>query len=58
MSEGTAVRVDLTNVDQLNAWDGDEGAYWVATLIATTRGSPATVVSSSVRQQSIRPRTS
>jgi SAM-dependent methyltransferase len=30
MSEGTAVRVDPTNVDQLNAWDGDEGAYWVA----------------------------
>jgi hypothetical protein len=58
MSEGTAVRVDPTNVDQLNAWDGDEGAYWVAHADRYDEGSPATVVSSSVRQQSIRPRTS
>ena len=25
-----AVPVDPSNVDQLAAWDGDEGAYWAA----------------------------
>jgi SAM-dependent methyltransferase len=28
--ENTAVRVDPSNVGQLGAWDGDQGAYWAA----------------------------
>jgi ubiquinone/menaquinone biosynthesis C-methylase UbiE len=28
MNESTAVRVDPSNVEQLRAWDGDDGAYW------------------------------
>lgn len=30
MTESTAVRVDPSNVEQLGAWDGDQGAYWAA----------------------------
>jgi SAM-dependent methyltransferase len=30
MTESTAVRVDPSNVEQLAAWDGDQGAYWAA----------------------------
>jgi SAM-dependent methyltransferase len=30
MNESTAVRVDPSNVEQLDAWDGDQGAYWAA----------------------------
>lgn len=30
MTENTAVRVDPSNVEQLRAWDGDQGAYWTA----------------------------
>src|SRR5688572_30396812 len=28
MTATDAVRVDPSNVEQLRAWDGDEGAYW------------------------------
>ena len=28
MSAASAVPVDPTNVEQLRAWDGEEGAYW------------------------------
>ena len=28
MSAASALQVDPTNVEQLRAWDGDEGAYW------------------------------
>jgi SAM-dependent methyltransferase len=28
MSKSTAVRVAPSNIDQFNAWDGDDGAYW------------------------------
>jgi len=27
MTENIAMRVDPSNVEQLRAWDGDEGAY-------------------------------
>ncbi|WP_158895101.1 class I SAM-dependent methyltransferase [Amycolatopsis anabasis] len=30
MTESTAPRVDPSNVEQLRAWDGDQGAYWAA----------------------------
>lgn len=30
MVESTAARVDPSNVEQLSAWDGDQGAYWAA----------------------------
>jgi SAM-dependent methyltransferase len=30
MTGGTEVRVDPSNVEQLRAWDGDQGAYWAA----------------------------
>jgi SAM-dependent methyltransferase len=30
MTESTAARVDPSNVEQLGAWDGDQGAYWAA----------------------------
>ncbi|GLY70417.1 class I SAM-dependent methyltransferase [Amycolatopsis taiwanensis] len=30
MNESTTVPVDPSNIDQLRAWDGDQGAYWVA----------------------------
>ncbi|MGH7869125.1 MAG: class I SAM-dependent methyltransferase [Candidatus Dormibacteraceae bacterium] len=30
MIEGTAVDVDPANVEQLRAWDGDQGTYWAA----------------------------
>ena len=28
MTATNAVQVDSSNVEQLRAWDGDEGAYW------------------------------
>ena len=28
MTATNAVPVDSSNVEQLRAWDGDEGAYW------------------------------
>ncbi|MFC6091259.1 hypothetical protein [Saccharothrix lopnurensis] len=30
MREGTTMRVDPSNAEQLRAWDGDQGAYWAA----------------------------
>ncbi len=30
MAPTNALQVDASNVDQLHAWDGDEGAYWAA----------------------------
>jgi SAM-dependent methyltransferase len=30
MTKSTSVRVDPSNIKQLGAWDGDEGAYWAA----------------------------
>lgn len=30
MTKSTAAGVDPSNVEQLGAWDGDEGAYWAA----------------------------
>ncbi|MFT7837964.1 class I SAM-dependent methyltransferase [Saccharothrix sp. BKS2] len=30
MHEGTTMRVDPSNAEQLRAWDGDQGAYWAA----------------------------
>ncbi|KAA2261591.1 methyltransferase domain-containing protein [Solihabitans fulvus] len=30
MTKNSAVHVDPSNADQLRAWDGDQGAYWVA----------------------------
>lgn len=30
MSESATVRVDPSNVEQLRAWDGDQGAFWAA----------------------------
>ncbi len=29
MAAANAVHVDSSNIDQLRAWDGDEGEYWV-----------------------------
>jgi SAM-dependent methyltransferase len=34
----SAVTVDPGNLDQLRAWDGDEGAYWAANADAFERG--------------------
>jgi len=30
MAENIAAEVDSSNVEQLHAWDGDDGAYWAA----------------------------
>jgi SAM-dependent methyltransferase len=41
MSHTEAVPVDPANVDQLRAWDGDEGAYWAAHADRFDRGIAA-----------------
>lgn len=38
MANTDAVHVDPTNMDQLRAWDGDEGAYWAAHADRFDRG--------------------